>query len=73
MMYATSDKLNTSLNATQGAALTSGEALKTPKGPAGKKGLPSAKGAKPEDEDAKSGMMATIAGGATINIGGTQV
>jgi len=74
MMYATTDKLNTSLNATQGAAITSGEVLKTPKGPAaGKKALPSAKGAKPEEEDAKSAMMSTIVGGATINIGGTQV
>ena len=74
MMYATTDKLNTSLNATQGAAIASGEVLKTPKGPAaGKKALPSAKGAKPEEEDAKSAMMSTIVGGATINIGGTQV
>jgi hypothetical protein len=74
MMYATTDKLNATLNATQGATLTSGEALKTPKGPAGtKKPLPSAKGAKPEEEDAKSGMMTTMPTGATISIGGTQV
>lgn len=76
MMYATTDKLNASLNnASLGgaAAVAQGDVLKTPKGPAAKKPIASAKGPKPEEEDAKSGMMTTMAGGATINIGGTQV
>jgi hypothetical protein len=78
MMYATSDKLNASMNATQGGAVPAGETLKTPKGAAGKKPagpLNSAKG-KPEagkEDDSKSGMNTTLAGGATISIGGTQV